>query len=210
MGRLGGPTDGPPRRPIRRPSIAGPLHALTRRTSPSVKPTGGRRMGGIVAIEEVVAGQVLKGRRTSLRAGSASQVFARSRTASEDEDAGHRPEGSASVGHAFKIGGRAKARRRVRFPSASATNSSSDQSLREEAGVGGRGKGLDRSSGDRVYHTSLSVFASRDTGRVFRPPAGRPDKSSAGRQRDASTFLEPAVTVGAVVQNGNHLRARLS
>jgi hypothetical protein len=42
-------------------------------------------------------------------------------------------------------------------------------------GVGGRGKGLDRSSGDRVYRTSLSVFASRDTGRVFRPPSGRPD-----------------------------------
>jgi hypothetical protein len=61
-----------------------------------------------VAIEEVVAGQVFKGRRTSLRAGSASQVFARSGTASEDKDAGHRPEGSASVGHAFKIGGRAK------------------------------------------------------------------------------------------------------
>jgi hypothetical protein len=76
-----------------------------------------------VAIEEVVTGQVLKGRRTSLRAGSASQVFAGSRTASEDKDAGHRPGGSASVGHAFKIGGRAKARRRVRFPSASATES---------------------------------------------------------------------------------------
>jgi hypothetical protein len=55
-----------------------------------------------VAIEEVVAGQVFKGRRTSLRAGSASQVFAGSRTASEDKDAGHRPEGRANVGHAFK------------------------------------------------------------------------------------------------------------
>jgi hypothetical protein len=60
-------------------------------------------------------------------------------------------------------------------PFASATEASSDQSLREQAGVGGRGKGLDRSSGDRVYRTSLSVFASRDTGRVFRPPSGRPD-----------------------------------
>ena len=76
-----------------------------------------------MAIEEVVAGQVFKGRRTSLRAGSASQVFPRSGTASEDKDAGHRHGDSASVGHAFKIGGRAKARRRVRFPSASATES---------------------------------------------------------------------------------------
>jgi len=59
-----------------------------------------------VAIEEVMTGQVFTGRRTSLRAGSASQVFARCRTASEDKDAGHRPEGNASVGHAFKIGGR--------------------------------------------------------------------------------------------------------
>jgi hypothetical protein len=58
-----------------------------------------------VAIEEVVAGQVFTGRRTSLRAGSASQVFARSRTASEGKVAGHRPGGSARVGHAFKIGG---------------------------------------------------------------------------------------------------------
>jgi hypothetical protein len=55
-----------------------------------------------VAIEEVVAGQVFRGRRTSLRAGSASQVFAGSRTASEDYDAGHRPGGSARAGHAFK------------------------------------------------------------------------------------------------------------
>jgi len=74
-----------------------------------------------VAIKEVVAGQVFAGRRTSLRAGSASQVFARTGTASEDKGAGHRPEGVTSVGHAFKIGGWAKARRRVRFPSASAT-----------------------------------------------------------------------------------------
>ena len=73
-----------------------------------------------MAIKEVVAGQVFTGRRTSLRAGSASQVFAGSRTASEDIDAGHGPGGSAMVGHAFKIGVRAKARRRVRFPSASA------------------------------------------------------------------------------------------
>jgi hypothetical protein len=48
-----------------------------------------------VAIEEVVAGQVSQTARTSLRAGSASQVFAGSRTASEDKDAGHRPGGSA-------------------------------------------------------------------------------------------------------------------
>ncbi len=74
-----------------------------------------------MTIEEVVAGQVFTGRRTSLRAGSASEVFARSRTTSEDKDAGHGPEDSLSVGHTFKIGGRAKARRRVRFPSASAT-----------------------------------------------------------------------------------------
>jgi hypothetical protein len=76
-----------------------------------------------VAIEEVMAGQVFTGRRTSLRAGSASQVFARSGTASEDNEAGHKPEVSDRAGHAFKIGGRAKARRPVRFPSASATGS---------------------------------------------------------------------------------------
>jgi hypothetical protein len=79
-----------------------------------------RGIGVIVRIEEVMAGQVFTGRRTSLRAGSASQVFARSRTASEDKDAGHRPEGTASAGHAFKTGVGAKAPRRVRFPSASA------------------------------------------------------------------------------------------
>src|SRR6266540_5897443 len=95
------------------------------RTSRSVRPTQGRGIEGIVAIEEVVAGQVFTGRRTSLRAGSASQVFARSGTASEGKDAGHGPEGSARVGHAFKIGGRAKARRRVRFPSASAAEKAS-------------------------------------------------------------------------------------
>jgi len=67
-----------------------------------------------------VAGQVFRGRRTSLRAGSASQVFAPWRMVSEDKAAGHGPEGTAGVGHAFKIGVRAKARRRVRFPSASA------------------------------------------------------------------------------------------
>jgi hypothetical protein len=85
-----------------------------------------------VAIEEVVTGQVFKGRRTSLRAGSASQVFARSRTASEDKDAGHRPGGHVSIGHAFKIGGRAKVRRRVRFPSASATRLRADQRVCDE------------------------------------------------------------------------------
>jgi hypothetical protein len=73
-----------------------------------------------VAIEEVMAGQVFTGRRTSLRVGSASQVFARLRTASEDKDAGHRAGGSTSVGHAFKTGVPLRAGRRVRFPSASA------------------------------------------------------------------------------------------
>ena len=73
-----------------------------------------------MAIEEVVAGQVFKGRRTSLRADSASQVFARSGTAPEDKGAGHRPGGDRKAGHAFKTGVRARARRRVRFPSASA------------------------------------------------------------------------------------------
>ena len=68
-------------------------------------------------------GQVFIGRRTRLRARSASQVFAGSRTVSEDKDAGHGPGGSSRVGHAFKIGVRAKARRRVRFPSASAAES---------------------------------------------------------------------------------------
>ena len=92
-------------------------------TSPFVHPTLPRAIEGIVAVEEVMSGQVFRGRRTSLRAGSASQVFAGFRTASEGKDAGHRAGGSARVGHAFKIGGRAKARRRVRFPSASATES---------------------------------------------------------------------------------------
>jgi len=55
----------------------------------------------------------------------------------------------------------------------------SDQPLREEAGVGRPRKGLDRSSGDRVYHTSLSVSASRGTGRVFRPPRRKTGQSSA-------------------------------
>jgi hypothetical protein len=120
-------TDSPLASAISRPTVHAAL-ALTvaigrfrsTYTSRSVHPTLARGIGVIVPIEEVVAGQVFKGRRTSLRSGSASQVFARSRTASEDEDAGHGPEGRASVGHAFKIGGRAKARRRVRFPSASA------------------------------------------------------------------------------------------
>jgi hypothetical protein len=87
-----------------------------------------------VAIEEVVAGQVFTGRRTSLRAGSASQVFAGSRTASEDKDAGHRPGGSARVGHAFKTGVEARAPRRVRFPSASATRSCADQRVCDQEG----------------------------------------------------------------------------
>ena len=85
-----------------------PEHAPSRsadfapRTHRAVHPTQARGIGRIVAIEEVVAGQVFKGRRTSLRAGSASQVFARSGMASGDKDADHRPEGSPNVGHAFK------------------------------------------------------------------------------------------------------------
>jgi hypothetical protein len=75
----------------------------------------------IVAIEEVVTGQVFTGHRTSLCAGSASQVFSRSGTASEDKAAGHSPEGSDKAGHAFKTGGASILARRVRFPSASAT-----------------------------------------------------------------------------------------
>ena len=90
------------------------------RTHRGSSTTLGRGIEAIVAIEEVVAGQVFKGRRTSLRAGSASQVFARSRTATGDKVAGHRPEGSARVGHAFKTGVGARAPRRVRLPSASA------------------------------------------------------------------------------------------
>jgi len=85
-------------------------------------------------LEEVVAGQVFTGRRTSLRAGSASQVFARLGTASGDKDAGHRPEGSASVGHAFKTGVGARAPRRVRFPSASAARARADQRVWNEEG----------------------------------------------------------------------------
>ena len=104
-------TDGLP--PSRSADFAPRTH---RRPTPAV----GRRIGCIVPIGEVVAGQVFKGRRTSLRAGSALQVFARSGTASEDKDAGHRPGGSGSVGHAFKTGVGARAPRRVRFPSASA------------------------------------------------------------------------------------------
>ncbi len=49
-----------------------------------------------------MAGQVFRGRRTSLRAGSASQVFAPWRMVSEDKAAGYGPEGTAGVGHAFK------------------------------------------------------------------------------------------------------------
>jgi hypothetical protein len=70
----------------------------------------------------------------------------------------------------------------------------SDQPLREGAGVGRPRKGLDRSSGDRVYHTSLSVFASRGTGQVFRPPAGGPDKSSAAvlsKERREAAMVRP-------------------
>jgi len=96
----------------------------------------------IVAIEEVVTGQVFTGHRTSLCAGSASQVFSRSGTASEDKAAGHSPEGSDKAGHAFKIGGRANARRRVRFPSASATEKASDQrrSAEPNEAVAGRAR----------------------------------------------------------------------
>jgi hypothetical protein len=126
-----------------------------------------------------VAGQVFKGRRTSLRAGSASQVFAGSRTASEDKEAGHGPGGSSRVGHAFKIGGRAKARRRVRFPSASATeNAPLTAAFRRRARGRPRGR-PDPGPNDRLHHTSLSVFPPPGAGQVFRPTAGGPDKSSA-------------------------------
>jgi hypothetical protein len=114
-------------------------------------------------------------------------------TAPEDKGAGHTPGGNQRAGHAFKTGVGARAPRRVRFPSASAAEEASDQPLQKEAGIGRPRKGLDRSSGDRVYHTSLPVFASRGTAQVFRPPAGRPDKSSAavlskeGRKRHGPT-----------------------
>jgi hypothetical protein len=81
------------------------------------------------------AGQVFIGRRTGLRVRSASQVFAVSRTASEDKDAGRGPGGSSRVGHAFKTGVGARAPRRVRFPSASATFD-----LRERASEGSSGR----------------------------------------------------------------------
>jgi hypothetical protein len=60
-----------------------------------------------VAIEEMVAGQVFPGRRRSLRARSASPVFARSGTASEDKDAGHGPNTArASDMPSKSVGGR--------------------------------------------------------------------------------------------------------
>jgi hypothetical protein len=62
-------------------------------------------------------------RRTSLRAEPSSQVFAGSRTVPEDKVPGHRPEASKIAGHTFKTGVLARAARRVRFPSASATSS---------------------------------------------------------------------------------------
>jgi hypothetical protein len=169
-------TDSPLASAISRPTVHAAL-ALTvaigrfrsTYTSRSVHPTLARGIGGIVPIGEVVAGQVFKGRRTSLRSGSASQVFARSRTASEDEDAVHGPEGRASVGHAFKIGGRAKARRRVRFPSASAAEVASDQRRWAVAGARWPRKRLGSSLGDRVYHTSLSMEASTVTPRPELP-----------------------------------------
>ena len=79
-----------------------------------------RQRPGDVLIKEVMPDKSFTGRRTSLRAGSASQVFARSGTAPEDEGAGHRPGGDRKAEHAFKTGVGARAPRRVRFPSASA------------------------------------------------------------------------------------------
>jgi hypothetical protein len=84
-------------------------------TSPSVQPTGGRRDGRYRGDQ---GGDV----RTSLRK-AAGQVFEPDRPHKSFHVLGRRPEtktlvtpvDSASVGHAFKIGGRAKARRRVRF-----------------------------------------------------------------------------------------------
>jgi hypothetical protein len=52
---------------------------------------------------------------------TASQVFVGSRTASEDKSPGQERTGGGKARHAFKTGERAKARWRVRFPSASAT-----------------------------------------------------------------------------------------
>ncbi len=128
-----------------------------------------------MAIEEVI-------RRTSLQRSpdkSSSRigltVFARSGTASEHKDAGHRSGGRASVGHAFKIGGRAKARRRVRFPSASATEKRLSAAALRRRARGGRGEGPDPGPNDRVHHTSLSVFPPPGAGQVFRPTAGGPD-----------------------------------
>jgi hypothetical protein len=98
-------------------------------------------VGGIVAIEEVVVGQVFKGRRTSLRAGSASQVFARSRTVSEDKDAGHGSEAAqASDMPSKSVGGRKLAggfdSRPPPLPKAP-----SDVRRSAEPARGGRGKG---------------------------------------------------------------------
>jgi hypothetical protein len=163
-------------------------------TSPSVQPTGGRRMGGIVAIEEVVAGQVFTGRRTSLRAGSASQVFAGSRTASKDKDAGHRPGGSARVGHAFKIGGRAKARRRVRFPSAYATEKAPRTAAFRRRARGGRAEGPDPGPNDRLHQTSLRCFLLPAPGKSFdRPPEDRTSlRPPSSPRRGESGMVRPA------------------
>jgi hypothetical protein len=148
-----------------------------------------------VAIEEVVVGQVFTGRRTSLRAEAASQVFARSGTASRDKDAGHRPEGQADVGHAFKIGGRAKARRRVRFPSASATEMAPFTSgVPSSRAPWGWREGLIRARttvfSTQVFRCSLRPRA----GQVFRPPAGGPDKS---RSTKDARRESPSVTHGS-------------
>jgi hypothetical protein len=74
-------------------------------------------------------------RRTSLRAESSSQVFTGSRTASEDKSPGHKPGGNGKAGPTFKTGVPARVGRRVRFPSASATESGFDQRLCALAGV---------------------------------------------------------------------------
>ena len=131
-----------------------------------------------MAIEEVVAGQVFKGRRTSLRAGSASQVFARSGrrpktktlvTGLEAARASDMP--SKSVGGRKPAGGfdsRPPPLLKWHF----------DQRRSAERGERRSREGPDPSPKDRVHHTSLSVFPpprrrtslpthSRKTGQVF-------------------------------------------
>jgi hypothetical protein len=93
-----------------------PLHA---RWCSSVV-VGWRVSNGVDRSEGGRAGQVFMNRGTSLRADLSSQVFAGSRTVAEDKVPRHGPEGSKTAGPTFKTGVRARALRRVRFPSASA------------------------------------------------------------------------------------------